>query len=825
MTPNFTLSLSFEGIRLLQRVPDGWHLIGEVPLDAPDLGADLAALRKTAMDLAPDGLHTKLLIPNEQIKYTAIDTTRTELADIHAALEGATPYAIADLEIDFDRTGGRTHIAAVARETLVEAEAFATEHKFAPICFAAVAEPLTFRGEVFFGMTELAKSTLAPGTEVLRDGAPVAITGTYAPVPEAVPEVAAEPKTVFDPEPEDEAPEEEIEVVFASRSRGKGAVVTTIEPPQIEPLFTTRKEDPVSAPPVAAPEPVAAAPVAPAAPEKTNLPFGDPKAVKARGKPRFLLPILIGLLLLFMAIVAFWANSLGPDGVAGWFRGAPEEAPVIAAAPDPVMTAPIEDQVVLQQPQAESPVADIPTVTAPIEETAAPLPPQVSPNGTLPIVREATGRVLSPSEAERTYAATGVYQRAPRMPLVPAASTLDGFQQAVAVPAVPTLDNLALPDLALMFPDQVLAPPLSPPPAGTNFPRDIRGFILATPDGTLTPDGVFVIAGAPDVTPPLRPGTQIPAAPVVAEPVLPGQEGLRLVAGRPPIEPPLRPEGLAPVPEPVVADAPEARPEAPVEEGLNLIAGRPPRTPPVRPATFATLAEPNDASAPQNEEQVTELAAVVINPTDALAQGGVALRSVKPTLRPIGFEAPEVLPFASDPALAGLRPSLRPADLAPPAAVEETSQQPDVTSLIAGITAAAPDNPIVTPTARAIVASPRPDTRPRNIATLVANAIARQPSAPATQVSSAPARATGPIPNSVAEAATIDNAIRLRDVNLIGVYGRTNDRRALVRLSNGRYVKVEVGSDLDGGQVTAIGDSALNYVKRGRTYALELPSG
>ena len=64
----------------------------------------------------------------------------------------------------------------------------------------------------------------------------------------------------------------------------------------------------------------------------------------------------------------------------------------------------------------------------------------------------------------------------------------------------------------------------------------------------------------------------------------------------------------------------------------------------------------------------------------------------------------------------------------------------------------------------------------------------------------------------------------MREINLIGVYGRPNARRALVRLSNGRYVRVEVGSDLDGGKVTAIGDEALNFVKRGRTYAIQLPA-
>ena len=77
----------------------------------------------------------------------------------------------------------------------------------------------------------------------------------------------------------------------------------------------------------------------------------------------------------------------------------------------------------------------------------------------------------------------------------------------------------------------------------------------------------------------------------------------------------------------------------------------------------------------------------------------------------------------------------------------------------------------------------------------------------------------------MARAATQEDVLPLREINLIGVYGRPNARRALVRLSNGRYVRVEVGSTLDGGQVTAIGEDALNYVKRGRTLALQLPSG
>ena len=116
MTTNFALSLSFDGIRLLQRVADGWYLVGDVVLDSADLKGDLADLREKALSLDPSGLRCKILIPEEQIKYITLETAQTDINDVMEVLEGATPYAIKDLVIDFDCNGGRTFIAAVARE-------------------------------------------------------------------------------------------------------------------------------------------------------------------------------------------------------------------------------------------------------------------------------------------------------------------------------------------------------------------------------------------------------------------------------------------------------------------------------------------------------------------------------------------------------------------------------------------------------------------------------------------------------------------------------------------------------------------------------------
>lgn len=141
MTTNFALSLSAEGIDLLHRVPRGWRLIGSADVDDPDLGTALHQMREKALAIDPTGLRSKVVIPLDQIKYLAIDSTRTDQNDIHATLDGTTPYALDELVIDCERSGGRTHIAAVARETLQEAESFARAHGFNPVCFVAVPNP------------------------------------------------------------------------------------------------------------------------------------------------------------------------------------------------------------------------------------------------------------------------------------------------------------------------------------------------------------------------------------------------------------------------------------------------------------------------------------------------------------------------------------------------------------------------------------------------------------------------------------------------------------------------------------------------------------
>ncbi|MGB0439941.1 MAG: hypothetical protein ACPGFC_07545, partial [Paracoccaceae bacterium] len=133
-----------------------------------------------------------------------------------------------------------------------------------------------------------------------------------------------------------------------------------------------------------------------------------------------------------------------------------------------------------------------------------------------------------------------------------------------------------------------------------------------------------------------------------------------------------------------------------------------------------------------------------------------------------------------------------------------------------------------TATAYATRTSPRPIGRPRDFARIVANARARQQETVRTAAATAVPRALTPVaPSSatVARQATQPNVVNLRKISLFGIFGKEGDQRAMVRLSNGTFVKVEVGDKLNGGRVAAINGKAkeLRYIRNGRTIVLKQP--
>lgn len=982
MKPNFALSLSFEGIRLLHRAGDAWSVVGEVALESAEIGAELAMLRKTALALDPAGLRSKIILPNDQIRYLSFDSTRTGEDEIRARLSQETPYRIEDLVWDVARGGGRTHVAAVARETLDEAESFAVTHRFGPVGFVAVPEEFTFAGEPFFGPTKVAATLLPPGETVERDRVPVrllsgasvtrpaaaapAVVPAAEPLPpepvppEPLPEPAAEtepepvPERVLEappadapgalppapealPEPEpvaEEAPERDPDPspgpaeeapLFASRARTLPAADgpppapaparprpdpdgLPAGPASVEPVFARH------APPPPAPAPDAgrrtpppgsgpslraagrspAPPIVPVggrtlgpAPGRPDRPgplapppeggpgtmagrlgviarnarsaiaAGAEQAAAPRGRPRHLLAVLMGLLVLFLVIVALWLGRTD-NALSRLFGGERNVQTDIATAEPvalPVTLPPLGQAQAVTPPAADPPAPEegeelAPAARDPVVASGGADPAAVAAAAAMVAAEmaaadgaAATGpaplpagevTLITPEEAERVYAATGVWLRAPRLPVTPQSDDLSAVAVSGSDAPPAARGGTALPALG---PDAGLVAPAAPPPPGTRLPRDGRGFILATPEGTVTPDGLVIFAGSPAIVPPSRPGSEAPpAGPVAATPTAaeaPAPDGQPL-ATPPATRPAIRPAAAA------ASGAPAAVSPQTAEVALP---GQPMAAP---PATRPRL-RPGSAAAEPPAAVETEGGA---------AAGGVTLAGLSPQTRPEG-----ILPAAAEtplPAFDGTRPRPRPDDLAPVEALAETAAVPGpeepatqavdpaaaVADALAGIVEGAAD-PLASATPRAVAVVRRPEPRPANFARAVqqqterlarASAAAQQESSRASlgtpeeeaetaeeEVEVAAAAPSGAVPRSVAEAATVANVMSMRDINLIGVYGTPSNRRALVRLGNGSYVRVSVGDSLDGGRVAAIDDTSLNYVRRGRSVTLEIP--
>ncbi|TVQ01860.1 MAG: hypothetical protein EA338_03790, partial [Roseinatronobacter sp.] len=311
-----------------------------------------------------------------------------------------------------------------------------------------------------------------------------------------------------------------------------------------------------------------------------------------------------------------------------------------------------------------------------------------------------------------------------------------------------------------------------------------------------------------------------------AAPALPAGEELLEIAvsdGTPSVVPPTRPEGLAPeleapaepeaVPEPEAAA--EQVPVDPTDESLLEILvtpGSPSVTPPARPEGIAPEQQTPAEGATDAEQQPSQAGDVQELPPETPTDADAAAES---------DEAALSTPSAGALALTALRPAARPEALAidlPDA--DETPSFSDASDL-------------------AVAASLRPGSRPSQFSAVVQRTLRaaetprqeqqqqqQQQQSEPIQTARAAVPDAPPIPTSasVSREATQARAINLRQINLLGVMGTSSERRALVRLSNGRVVTVRVGETLDGGQVTAIGDDELRYSRRGRNVVLRIAS-
>ncbi|MDO5530367.1 MAG: hypothetical protein Q4F71_13270, partial [Paracoccus sp. (in: a-proteobacteria)] len=162
----YALGFDPERVMLLRRSGAVWEELGDARFDGADLHGDLAALKDRIASDSPAGHVLRLVIPDDQILYTQLSLAPapSRIQALRNALDGLTPYRVADLAFDWqDLTGGSpdapegtVRVAAVARQTLREAEEFALRHGFEPESFVAAPANDDFPRPPSFGQTRSA---------------------------------------------------------------------------------------------------------------------------------------------------------------------------------------------------------------------------------------------------------------------------------------------------------------------------------------------------------------------------------------------------------------------------------------------------------------------------------------------------------------------------------------------------------------------------------------------------------------------------------------------------------------------------------------------
>lgn len=730
MNVRWGLDLDIVAVRLMRREGGHWREVARENIDGPDIEDRLVAM----IGRIEGTTSVDFFLPRDQILYTDVSISSSENAEaeIDAAMEGRTPYFLSELVIDWTMTAPTTaRVAAIARETLDEAAAFADARGLQVAGFSSLAEAEDFPRPPSFGGGYV--------DDMSTDAAPVSMQ-----VPdEDFRDMAVAFTTVRDnrwsaPSPAVSAPTDD------------GRPILQVDDPT--PVMQVRSSP---LPPLNPGRPVNMAPVTPRV--RTDIAAGTLSGAAATltptgpsirlkepsGNPqRTLLVFAVAAALTIGIAIVVWSilplapgrTSVSPPAESVQIVGDANTTQTAESAPDvPPPLVETETAALSESPSQES----APVLAPATEAELARAMPETLPLAPLP---QETTQPAAPLEPSPSWLA-GLRTEAPFNGLdgsEDATETTNDIYFASIEPGNLAFDAIALPSargfVAESLPEIGLAPAETPETVDlaavdpTTVPEDVQSGEPEAPDtGTATAE-------------PEAPAAQVD--PVLTEADIPASE--------------LRPTELAAA---LPDRAPRPRPGGFTDEierqqfgGLTReqLAGFKPRT---RPESAQTAAVESLPPAPE----ASELAVAT---------------SAPPRSRPRDFDA-----------------------IVAAAVVQTRAEQ-----ITASIEFETPDTSAAIEAALAedIEPEPRPQDTPR---------LAIPSSA------------------SVARQATIENAIPLNKMNLVGVYGVPSDRRALIRLPSGSYVKVKVGDRVDGGTVAQINDSELLYRKGSRTFSLAMPKG
>ena len=475
-SPRFALSLSFEGVGLEEYAKGASSKIAEAIWDKDDFDQRMSELSRKAEAMSGDGLRVALILPNEQIKLVSVacpDDADSITINEHIlrTMDGATPYSMDELRFDHHLANGTLYVAAVALETLNEAEDLAKNYGFSPLSCIARTDANTFPTEVFFGLSDaplgLMPRLSTEEPEDVEDSAPLSVEAHFSLTPEPASPTA---KPIAVTNDAIIAKQSELGAKIAARIAENNAEQSWRAPALLLLLIALiggatwaylRQE-----PEIAQPEIELLAP-------EVQQTAGTPDLTPAAPTP-------------------------APET-----HDVPRAHLTAMAPPSPDVISPVETESAVLDPEGEA------------ELEFADQGPAASSNYADLVLPFLTDPEVIPRDAlERIYMASGVWAMEPIPPTMPDQVTLGDLYVASIDPSVAQQDAIALGSIQNPSADQIFLSPPSPAPEGTVFVLDERGLVTPSSEGTLSPDGHRVFAGLPNFRPPERPNLIVEPAPV-----------------------------------------------------------------------------------------------------------------------------------------------------------------------------------------------------------------------------------------------------------------------------------------------------------------------
>ncbi len=876
--PNFALDLSNEGVSIWHRDSDGgWSSLGTVPLTTPDFKEQLEALRESVPTATGRMRRAVIRIPRSEVLLAKVRLGVFEgeaaVRHAHKQIAELSPYEMHEISFDLgDRGFGNiAPVGIVARQTLIEAEAFAKDNGFEPHYFTTQYAEKEFDREPRFQIAALKPAAkplwFVPWVAAASIGLAVGYFGySYLSTSDQPTDLAAveteakpvtevasvEPTTQTEPEATVTAPAVDTATLgLQDVAPALPPVTAILDAPNVSqyPDLQIASLNPTSE--VTDPATTRLQAVQSDDPQVSvsskQLKTADLQIAEAR---RDLPEVSVN-----DEIVAIIQSEMT---VLGLNTPEPAETITLAAltAPDQTFAPALLSRLPLS-PTSETTLND--TTLQPADRPAPPPSLVTAEPGTLTPTAEGT---LGPDNI-LIFAGRPPVPPRNRVDPEPPELALAGFRPRLR----PNTLNVPADLLAAVEPEAVAEPSILDLADPTLRPLRAR----IRPDTLVVPE-TQVIAATEDPETPVA--EEEPSILALADPTLRGARALLRpdglseraetlieaqtlsTLGDPNLRPfraRLRPESLASVvafvtaaTNPDVVD-PDATPTATETTDLaalveTAIADSTPDSPAETTDEIANaIAQDTLVQAIQEDASLLALADPSLS--------GLRARARPSTLRVITPEEQQTLLALADPTLAGKRTRVRPRNLRiiKPEPEPEV-ETPNVEALIeqAETEAEAEQPAVIRGTKQAVAVSPKPKVRPRKLARVVervtreaarTSTTTRNDGQSGVSTSGGSTRATARLPKSargsvksappttatVARAATEKSRFKKSRMNLVGIFGAPNKRRALIRLPTGRYVKVQTGDKVSGWQVSAIGESSLRIKRGSRNQTLRIP--